>query len=101
MLGLGTGQRKHRRQPARKQAEGAAEDRPQLGHAQPPALVSAGKTARETTFDEYRPFHGVLSLARMTIVDMLRAGTTVVEYLDYEKTNLPDSLFEVRAPQPR
>jgi negative regulator of sigma E activity len=64
-------------------------------------LVSSGKTARETTFDEYRPFHGVLSLARMTIVDMLRAGTTVVEYLDYEKTNLPDSLFEVRAPQPR
>jgi negative regulator of sigma E activity len=62
-------------------------------------LVSSGKTARETTFDEYRPFHGVVSLAKMTIVDALRQGTTVVEYLDYEKKSLPDSLFEVgRAP---
>jgi outer membrane lipoprotein-sorting protein len=57
-------------------------------------LVSSGKTARETAFDEYRPFHGVLSLAKMTIVDALRSGTTVVEYLDYEKKSLPDSLFE-------
>ena len=64
-------------------------------------LVSSGKTARETTFDEYRPFHGVLSLAKMTIVDTLRPGTTVVEYLDYEKKNLPDSLFEVMAAHPR
>ena len=60
-------------------------------------LVSSGKTARETTFDEYRPFHGVLSLAKMTIVDALRQGTTVVEYLDYEKKSLPDSIFEVKA----
>ena len=63
-------------------------------------LVSSGKTARETTFDEYRPFHGVLSLAKMTIVDALRQGTTVVEYLDYEKKSLPDSLFEVRTAPP-
>lgn len=63
-------------------------------------LVSSGKTARETTFDEYRPFHGVLSLAKMTIVDALRQGTTVVEYLDYEKKSLPDSIFEVRSPSP-
>ena len=60
-------------------------------------LVSSGKTARETTFDEYRPFHGVLSLAKMTIVDALRPGTTVVEYLDYEKKSLPDSIFEPKA----
>jgi len=60
-------------------------------------LVSSGKTARETTFDEYRPYHGVLSLARMTIVDTLRPGTTVVEYLDYEKKSLPDSTFELKA----
>jgi len=64
-------------------------------------LVSSGKTARETTFDEYRPFHGVLSLAKMTIVDALRQGTTVVEYLEYEKKNLPDTLFEIRAAPPR
>ena len=64
-------------------------------------LVSSGKTARETAFDEYRPYHGVLSLAKMTIVDTLRPGTTVVEYLDYEKKSLPDSLFEVRAAPPR
>ena len=59
-------------------------------------LVSSGKTARETTFDEYRPYHGVLSLAKMTIVDTLRPGTTVVEYLNYEKKTLPDATFEVR-----
>jgi outer membrane lipoprotein-sorting protein len=64
-------------------------------------LVSSGKTARETTFDEYRPYHGVLSLAKMTIVDALRQGTTVVEYLDYEKKNLPDALFEARSAPPR
>ena len=63
-------------------------------------LVSSGKTARETTFDEYRPFHGILSLAKMTIVDTLRTGTTVVEYLDYEKKSLPDSTFEVRTAPP-
>lgn len=63
-------------------------------------LVSSGKTARETTFDEYRPFHGVLSLAKMTILDALRQGTTVVEYLDYEKKSLPDSLFEIRTAPP-
>jgi outer membrane lipoprotein-sorting protein len=63
-------------------------------------LVSSGKTARETTFDEYRPFHGVLALAKMTILDTLRPGTTVVEYLDYEKKSLPDSTFEVRKAPP-
>lgn len=59
-------------------------------------LVFSGKTARETTFDEYRPYHGVLSLAKMTIVDTLRPGVTVVEYLDYEKKTLPDSVFAIR-----
>jgi negative regulator of sigma E activity len=60
-------------------------------------LVSSGKTARETTFDTYRPYHGVLSLAKMTILDTLRPGTTVVEYLDYEKKSLPESTFEPKA----
>ena len=36
----------------------------------------------------------------MTIVDTLRTGTTVVEYLDYEKKSLPDSTFEVRTAPP-
>lgn len=63
-------------------------------------LVSSGKTARETAFDEYRPYHGVLSLAKMTIVDTLRPGTTVVEYLDYEKKSLPDGIFEPKAGSP-
>jgi outer membrane lipoprotein-sorting protein len=57
-------------------------------------LVSSGKTAKETTFDDYRVVHGTLSLSKMTIVDDLRPGTTVVEYLDYEKASLPDALFE-------
>ena len=61
-------------------------------------LVASGKTARETTFEEYRPYHGVLSLAKMTIVDTLRPGTTVVEYLDYEKRAIPDSTFEIKPP---
>jgi len=62
-------------------------------------LVSSGKTARDTTFDEYRTYHGVLSLAKMTIVDTLRPGITVVEYLDYEKKSLPDSTFDPMAPR--
>jgi hypothetical protein len=37
----------------------------------------------------------------MTIVDTLRPGTTVVEYLDYEKKSLPDSLFAFRPAPPR
>jgi hypothetical protein len=36
----------------------------------------------------------------MTIVDALRQGTTVVEYLDYEAKSLPDSLFEFRPAAP-
>ena len=61
-------------------------------------LVASGKTARETTFEEYRPYHGVLSLAKMTIVDTLRPGVTLVEYLDYEKRAIPDSAFEIKPP---
>ncbi len=60
-------------------------------------LVASGKTAKETTFDAYRVVRGTLSLAKMTIVDELRPGTTVVEYLDYEKAHLPDSTFEPKA----
>ncbi len=59
-------------------------------------LVSSGKTAKETTFDEYRVVRGNLSLGKMTIVDELRPGTTVVEYLDYEKASLPDEIFEAK-----
>jgi outer membrane lipoprotein-sorting protein len=57
-------------------------------------LLASGKTAKEVTFDEYRPYRGVLSIAKMTIVDTLRPGTTVVEYLDYEKKSVPDSVFQ-------
>ena len=59
-------------------------------------LVASGKTAREATFEEYRPYHGILSLAKMTIVDTLRPGVTEVEYLDYGKRAIPDSSFEVK-----
>jgi outer membrane lipoprotein-sorting protein len=59
-------------------------------------LVASGKTAKETTFDEYRVVKGALSLAKMTIVDELRPGKTVVEYLDYEKASLPDTLFDAK-----
>jgi negative regulator of sigma E activity len=62
-------------------------------------LLASGKTAKDTTFDEYRAFHGVLSLAKMTIVDSLRPGTTVVDYVDYKKQTLPESLFDPMAPR--
>jgi len=60
-------------------------------------LVASGKTAKETTFDDYRVVKGALSLSKMTIVDELRPGKTVVEYLDYEKASLPDATFEPAA----
>jgi Outer membrane lipoprotein-sorting protein len=58
-------------------------------------LLSSGRTAREVTFDAYRKQDGKVVLAKMTIVDALRPGTTVVEYLAYERRKLPDALFEV------
>ena len=60
-------------------------------------LLPSGKTAREATFDAWGAFHGVPSVTRMTIVDALRPGTTVVEYLDAEKAKLDDALFEPAA----
>lgn len=62
-------------------------------------LVASGKTAKETTFDAYRTYRGILSVERMTIVDALKPGTTVVEYLDYEKRPVSDDLF-VTTPAP-
>ena len=56
-------------------------------------LLPSGKTAREATFDEWGTLRGVPTVARMTIVDALRPGTTVVDYLDAEKAVIPDSLF--------
>lgn len=56
-------------------------------------LLPSGKTAREATFDEWGALRGVPTVTRMTIVDALRPGTTVVEYLDAEKAELPDALF--------
>lgn len=56
-------------------------------------LLASGRTAKETTFDAYAPVRGTLSLAKMTIADVLRPGTTTVEYLDYEKRAHPDEIF--------
>jgi outer membrane lipoprotein-sorting protein len=56
-------------------------------------LLPSGKTAREATFDEWGSLRGVPTVTRMTIVDALRPGTTVVEYLDAEKAVLDDALF--------
>ena len=56
-------------------------------------LLPSGKTAREATFDEWGTLRGVPAVTRMTIVDSLRAGTTLVEYLDAEKARLEDALF--------
>jgi outer membrane lipoprotein-sorting protein len=56
-------------------------------------LLPSGKTAREATFDEWGTLRGVPTVTRMTIVDSLRPGTTVVDYLDAEKLVLDDALF--------
>ncbi len=56
-------------------------------------LLPSGKAAREATFDEWGTLRGVPTVTRMSIVDALRPGTTVVDYLDAEKATLDDSLF--------
>lgn len=56
-------------------------------------LLPSGKTAREATFDEWGTLRGVPTVTRMSIVDALRPGTTVVDYLDAEKATLDDALF--------
>ncbi|MBK8597711.1 MAG: outer membrane lipoprotein-sorting protein [Holophagales bacterium] len=56
-------------------------------------LLPSGKTAREATFDEWGSLRGAPTVTRMTIVDALRPGTTLVEYLDAEKAVLDDALF--------
>ncbi len=53
-------------------------------------LLASGRTAKEATFDAYGTERGALVLRRMTIVDTLRPGTTVVEYLDWRKRPVPD-----------
>ena len=60
-------------------------------------LLPSGKTAREATFDEWGTLRSVPTVTRMTIVDALRPGTTVVEYLDAEKATLDDVLFVPQA----
>lgn len=56
-------------------------------------LLPSGKTAREATFDEWGTLRGIPTVTRMSIVDALRPGTTVVDYLDAEKATLDDALF--------
>ncbi len=58
-------------------------------------LLESGRTAKEVVFDSYGTFAGALTLAKMTIVDALRPGTTTVEYLKYEKRALPDAMFDL------
>lgn len=53
-------------------------------------LLASGRTAKEATFDSYGTERGALVLRRMTIVDALRPGTTVVEYLEWTKRPVPD-----------
>jgi len=64
-------------------------------------LLPSGKTAREATFDEWGTLRGVRTVTRMTIVDALRSGTTVVDYLDAERVKLDDALFLPQGPPRR
>ena len=60
-------------------------------------LLPSGKTAREATFETWGTLRGVRTVTRMTIVDALRPGTTLVEYLDAERATLDDALFDPAA----
>ena len=64
-------------------------------------LLPSGRTAREAIFDAWGTLRGVETVTRMTIVDALRPGTTVVEYLDAERAKLDDALFLPPAPARR
>ena len=57
-------------------------------------LVASGRTAKEATFDAYEIRKGTPVLTRMTVTDALRPGTTVVEYLDYARREIPDAWFD-------
>jgi outer membrane lipoprotein-sorting protein len=57
-------------------------------------LVASGRTAKEATFDGYETRKSTLVLSKMTVIDSLRTGTTVVEYLDYDRRQVPDAFFD-------
>jgi hypothetical protein len=59
-------------------------------------LLPSGRTAKEVTFDAYRASGGILVLDRMTINDALRPGTTVVEFLDFDRRPVPDAWLDPR-----
>jgi hypothetical protein len=64
-------------------------------------LVASGKTARDVAFEGWREWGGLPAPSRLTIVDTLRAGTTIVEYLSAERREVPDSAFDLsRRSQP-
>jgi outer membrane lipoprotein-sorting protein len=57
--------------------------------------LASGKRAREVTFDRYDAEAAGSVLRRMTIRDLLdaRGISSRIEYLDYRRARLPDSLF--------
>ncbi|MCK6684754.1 MAG: outer membrane lipoprotein-sorting protein [Thermoanaerobaculia bacterium] len=64
-------------------------------------LLSSGRKAKEITFDAYALFGGKPGISKMTIVDVLKPGKTVVEYLEYERVSLPDAFFDREAVRKR
>lgn len=58
-------------------------------------LLASGRTAKEATFDSYGMDRQALVLRRMTIVDTLRPGTTVIEYLDWTKQPVPERWLDL------
>jgi outer membrane lipoprotein-sorting protein len=57
-------------------------------------LVASGRTAREVSYDAYEMRKGLLVVGRMTVTDVLRPGTTVVEYVDFDRRPVPDAWFD-------
>lgn len=60
-------------------------------------LLPSGRTAKEVTFDSYGTHGGILVLDRMTITDALRPGTTVVEFLDFDRRRVPDAWLDPKS----
>ncbi len=57
-------------------------------------LLASGRTAKEVRYDAYGTRNGTPVLERMTVVDALRPGTTVVEYLEWQRRTVPDAWLD-------
>ncbi len=60
-------------------------------------LLRSGKKAKEVHFEEYRVTDGQTTVGRMTIIEGLTSGRTRVEYLKFQKKEIPAAFFDFEA----